>query len=601
MRCRLAVLLALLASATVRADSLSGSGSPSPASLFTVQADFLTELGDVTDFRWLPDGRLVVINKGGTVVVRPAGGGSLVTAGTFNVDTSSEKGLLGIAVDPSFTTNRRLYFYYSASGGSGSDKHRVVMRTLRTADSMLDAGETVLLSGLRGPANHDGGGIDIGPDGLLYAGVGDTGCNSGQATEPIYTPTNFYGTCLADAGANHGGGNGKVLRIGLDASIPPSNPLVGATNVTACGASCGDPIDPGMLGSPRPEIFAWGFRNPFRLWVDPMTGRVWVGDVGEITFEEVTIVSPGRHHGWPWREGAKGWPASKCQDVRSGTGAMSAPIQDLDCVDPVYFCAHGSEPGVDGGCQAVTGGQIVDSCTWPDPFRGRYVFGDSSTASLWTLTPNGARDGIVGGRENFASISGAPVAIRVGNDGALYVAVYDQGRIARIAPQTPVPCTTVCASDTECDDADPCTTDHCEPLVIGCTHTAVTPCGGPGASTTTTTLIGPCADQTGPALAKCEVDQARSGAPCDSGIIDARFATKVDTALARASTILGQATITSKPKKLKVLLNRADRRLKSILQIAARADRKSQIDAGCRGQVEDLVDRLRTVVAAARS
>ena len=93
------------------------------------------------------------------------------------------------------------------------------MRTLRAADSKLDAGETVLLSGLRGPANHDGGGIDIGPDGLLYVGVGDTGCNSGQAPEPIYTPTNFYGTCLADDGANHGGGNGKVLRIGLDGSI----------------------------------------------------------------------------------------------------------------------------------------------------------------------------------------------------------------------------------------------------------------------------------------------------------------------------------------------------------------------------------------------
>jgi glucose/arabinose dehydrogenase len=208
MRCRLAVLLALLAGATAHADSLSGSGSPSPASLFTIQSDFVTGVGLVTDFRWLPDGRLVVINKTGDVMVRPAGGGTLVAAGSFDVDTNSEKGLLGIAVDPNFTANRRLYFYYSASGGSSSDKHRVVARTLRTADSMLDAGETVLLSGLRGPANHDGGGIDIGPDGLLYVGVGDTGCNSGLPPEPIYTPTNFYGTCLADDGSNHGGGNG---------------------------------------------------------------------------------------------------------------------------------------------------------------------------------------------------------------------------------------------------------------------------------------------------------------------------------------------------------------------------------------------------------
>src|SRR5262245_2464787 len=130
-------VLALVATAAAHADTLSSAGSPSPASLFTIQDNFLTGVGDVTDFRWLPDGRLVVINKAGNVLVRPAGGGTLVDAGSFAVDTASEKGLLGIAVDPAFTTNRRLYFYYSAAGGTTANKHRVVVRTLG-ANSVLD-------------------------------------------------------------------------------------------------------------------------------------------------------------------------------------------------------------------------------------------------------------------------------------------------------------------------------------------------------------------------------------------------------------------------------------------------------------------------------
>src|SRR5262245_65077457 len=277
--------LPLRAVPAARADALSTTGQPSPAAIFTLEERFVSGTGQTTDFRWLPDGRLVVINKSGGVLVRPATGGPLVSAGSFDVDTGSEKGLLGVAVHPDFATNVQLFFYYSAAasaGGTDDDRHRVVMRTLGS-DSRLSPGETVLLRGLRGPANHDGGALDIGPDRLLYVGVGDTGCNSGQVPEPPYTPTNFYATCLADFPQTNGGGNGKILSIGLDGGIPATNPLVGATGVTACGTSCAAPISDGMLGTARAEIFAWGFRNPFRLWVDPLTGRVWVGDVGEIS------------------------------------------------------------------------------------------------------------------------------------------------------------------------------------------------------------------------------------------------------------------------------------------------------------------------------
>src|SRR5262249_56837433 len=118
-----------------------------------------------------------------------------------------------------------------------------------------------------------GGGVEVGPDGYLYVGVGDTGNNSNTVPEPPYTPTNFYPTCLADDPTGHGAGNGKILRIALDGSIPASNPLVGATNVTACGAGPATPISPASLGAPRTEIYAWGVRNPFPPWVAPQAGN----------------------------------------------------------------------------------------------------------------------------------------------------------------------------------------------------------------------------------------------------------------------------------------------------------------------------------------
>jgi aldose sugar dehydrogenase len=429
---RHALLWACLAACWARADTL----DPSVSGLLT-RTDLVTGQGPITDFRWLPDGRLVFVEKTGAVKLRSAAG-AISTAYTFCVSTVSEQGLLGVEVDPDFGLggNHRLFFYYSncaADGGTDTDRQRVVSMDLDPVSSLLDpASERVLVRGLQGPANHDGGGLAIGPDRKLYIGVGDTGCNCSCAPG---SATNLFATCLSASPAGNSGGNGKVLRVNLDGSIPSDNPLVGVAQVTACGATCTAAVDPAVTGPPRLDVWAWGFRNPFRLWTDPRTGTIWVGDVGEVSVEELDLLQRGKHFGWPFREGWSGQDGGVCDHWTPGAGR---------CVEPVYACRHDgySDPqyAYDPGCTSITLGAIVDACSWPASLRGRMVFGDSTNGSLWSLPLNAARDAPAGPRADFGLIEGGvPVAFHAGPDGNLYIGVYG-GRIVKLAATSPGAC-----------------------------------------------------------------------------------------------------------------------------------------------------------------
>jgi glucose/arabinose dehydrogenase len=394
-----------------------------PADLLNLEDDYVGGLSQPTALEFLPDGTMVITEKGGAVKLRTSSG-SIVTAGQFSVDTGSEKGLLNVLPHPDFEENRLLFFYYSAADGTSTDKHRVVSVKLGTDNQLDMASETILVRDLRGPANHDGGALALDRDKThLFIGVGDTGCNS-NAPPSSMTITNYFGTCLTN-------GNGKILRVALDGSIPADNPLVGEAQVTACGASCG--TAPTTTAEPREDIWAWGFRNPWRIWTDPKTGNLWVGDVGEVTYEEINIVEPegGKHYGWPFREGEEGAPPSQCTELEPDVG---------NCVDPVYICAHDAN-APDGDCASITGGFILDHCSWPEEFRGRYLFGDYTRNHVFTLEVNAARNGVVAGsRQELVERAGGPVHFTLGPDGAVYYANISGGEIVRISPKNPEPC-----------------------------------------------------------------------------------------------------------------------------------------------------------------
>jgi glucose/arabinose dehydrogenase len=380
------------------------------ATKISVDTQYVSGAGGATDIAFAADGRALVTRKGGSITLRRSNGSQVVIGYPFGgtLDTGSEKGLLGVVADPNVAQSGAFYFY--VSNGPTNDKHRVYRAVLTAADTLtVDSAPVIAAArgvgpGLEGPANHDGGGMFI-HNGQLYIGVGDTGANASP-------PVNKYGSCLNK-------GNGKILRVNLDGSVPGDNPLVGLAAVTACDT----PTGPWSSAAPDSRIFAWGLRNPWRLWVDAATGLLWIGDVGEASQEEIDIGAGDNHYGYPFVEGNRVWG-----DVDGRNCASLTPSRA--CRAPAY--AYTRDQG-----QAVTGGLIPQGCGWTNVFGGAYyVYGDSSQDWIRALPVSADRRGFASTAPvDVASYAGSsPVSFRMGPDRALYVVMNGAGAVYRFAP-----------------------------------------------------------------------------------------------------------------------------------------------------------------------
>ncbi len=281
-------------------------------------------------------GRLYVVEKGGTI--RTFDGQPFLDITGRVRSSGSEQGLLGLAFHPRFRENG--YFYVNYTDGAGDT---VIARFSRGADGRGDPGsERRLLEQDQPASNHNGGMLAFGPDGFLYLGLGD-----GGGSNDLYRNAQDWGTVL-----------GKILRIDVDRgdpyAIPPGNPFVG---------------QPGA----RPEVWAYGLRNPWRFSFDRATGDLYIGDVGQNRYEWVHFEpagSPGgRNYGWPILEGA---------NCRGGA------CDRAGLVTPVAEYTH------DSGC-SITGGYVYRGARSP-LLQGAYLFADYCTGRIWTT----ARD--AGGR-----------------------------------------------------------------------------------------------------------------------------------------------------------------------------------------------------------
>ena len=311
--------------------------------------------GTPTAMAFAPDGRLFVCLQTGQL--RVIKNGALLAAPfvSLAVDPSGERGLLGVTFDPNFASNQFVYVYYTTNV---APIHNRISRFAANGDVAAANSEVVLvdLENLSGATNHNGGAIHFGPDGKLYAGVGEN-ANSANAQ----TLSNRLG---------------KILRYNADGTIPTDNPFFN----TATGATR--------------AIWALGLRNPFTFAFQPGTGRMFINDVGAGTFEEINDGIAGSNYGWPTCEG-------------------SCSPANPNFRDPLFQYGHGSTSTT--GC-AIVGGAFYNPPVnqFPASFLGKYFFADLCTGWIRLFDP------AAGTASGFATGLSTPVDLQVGPDGCLY-------------------------------------------------------------------------------------------------------------------------------------------------------------------------------------
>ncbi|MGH7196399.1 MAG: PQQ-dependent sugar dehydrogenase [Candidatus Saccharimonadales bacterium] len=325
----------------------------------------ITGLSEPTAFRHLPDGRILIAEKAGAIKLS-ADGQPLTTVVTIPTDHREERGLLGIEPDPDFATNGWLYVAYTTA----ANYDRLSRFTMTGGGSIALGSEIVLLESTQSAdIFHHGGEVRFGPDGKLYWAMG----------------MNTFSPNSQDLTNIHG----KVLRLNKDGSIPPDNPFVNTPNA----------VD---------QIWAYGLRNPFRFTFTP-NGKLFAGDVGGDSWEELNFVQSGGNYGWPAAEG----------------NCTACPY-----INPTYAYPHTPPPAKAGSISAT---MVYAGSNLPAQYQDKFFIGDYTLGWVKYLTFDADYSTFIS-EHMFDPEAGTIVQISQGPDQNIYQLNIYPGVLYKIAP-----------------------------------------------------------------------------------------------------------------------------------------------------------------------
>jgi glucose/arabinose dehydrogenase len=372
----LALVLAAAGCADDGSAPAGGSGGPAVA---------LTEVAEVdepVDLAWREgDNGLYLVEQPGRVVRVADGEPETVLDVSDLTDAEGERGLLGLTFDPS---GDRAYINYTDLDGDTVISEYAVDR-----DGAFGDDPRVLLQIDQPYANHNGGDLAFGPDGLLYIGMGDGG-DAGDPERRATDPSTLLGKLLRIDPAPSGD---------LPYTVPPDNPFVGQDGTAA-------------------EIWASGLRNPWKFSFDRDTGDLWIADVGQGSMEEINV-APAVDGAGAGAGLSFGWSAFE------GNERYNEDVSDEGHTMPLSTYSH------DLGC-SISGGVRVRGTAVP-ALAGWYVYGDYCSGRLWALEVTGSSDALEPGEVVELANLEAVTAVVDGPDGEVYVLSHG-GEVRRIDP-----------------------------------------------------------------------------------------------------------------------------------------------------------------------
>jgi glucose/arabinose dehydrogenase len=324
--------------------------------------------------------RLFILEKGGNIVViTNLAAPTRTVFMSLPVVSSGEAGLLGLAFHPGYTTNRYFFVFSSRSltTSQGSGLHERISRfqTTSTNDNVaLTSTELPLITQIDGADNHNGGDLHFGPDGYLYASVGDEGPQyNGNLNAQIITNKFFSAILRLDVDKQPGNlPPNPHPANSTNYFIPADNPFVGVTSFNGQTFNAADV---------RTEFYSVGYRNLWRFSFDPGTGFLFVGDVGQDLYEEVDVVTNGANCGWAYYEGlhlAKILYPTRPTILTNPPPGLVFPIQEIPHSGTQFYTDN-----------SVIGGVVYRGSRLAQLY-GAYIFSDNGSGSVWLLRYDGS-------------------------------------------------------------------------------------------------------------------------------------------------------------------------------------------------------------------